>query len=801
MPRIVALLTLLTLPLVVGCEGCRRDLQNDSDAEAPPLDEFTERPPLAFPGDSQPIAGGIKPGHWFTAGQPLRSNRADVRGRMQSQIFAGVANPPGPQPARAAGSLRSTRPLILPKGQLRRLDYRLLSPRNGPLDSQRCYLASRIVTPAGALLFDVGQQPFYALAASEYFFVILTSRPERFAPLQVADWVRPPASDTTFQPAAANYRMVIPSSDEVLPLAETMLDWSSTAVLFWDDLEAAACTPDQLRAISDWVHFGGQLIVNGAEASAALAGSGLGTLLPLRPTGNSELDATAATQLLRSYAVAGDASTSGQIKRLTDQSARLAVDGIVAPSSLAIAGTGNLVLERQIGRGRVVQSRFDLTSDWLALWRSYDSFFNGVILRRPPRRYRGPDAADPLQTPTQIYPGWEAIGADPALNTRFRIASRDAALFLAPDPPESAAAGGGHPLSQLDPTTLIDPVSGVSGWSDTSDAVSLCRQILRAESGIEIPQVSLVMRLLGLYLLLLVPVNYLVFRLLGRLEWAWLAVPVIAIGGAVLVAHAARLDIGFARSQTELGLLEMQANYPRGHVSRIVAIYNSLSSTYEIQFDTIDGAAAPLGEPGDLERLPQFLTGWGDGPALRGLVVPSNQVKLLRCESMLDVGGTIRMEGTDRLVNETSYDLEDLIVIEKSPAGQVTVHTAASCGPGSAVTLTRRPPDYRPRRGLPMRSEELLSRLAAAEAIPAGSRRLVARIDRSLPGMTITPSANQTAAQSALLVHLSHPELPAPQADENLLGDVSPAPGGPPAESPAEPSQPATETAKAEAAR
>ena len=79
--------------------------------------------------------------------------------------------------------------------------------------------------------------------------------------------------------------------------------------------------------------------------------------------------------------------------------------------------------------------------------------------------------------------------------------------------------------------------------------------------------------------------------MLGKLEFAWLAVPFIAIGGAIWVAREARLDIGFARSQTEVGLLEVQTGCDRAHLTRVTAIYNSLSSTYDIAFDTPEAAA------------------------------------------------------------------------------------------------------------------------------------------------------------------------------------------------------------------
>ncbi len=70
------------------------------------------------------------------------------------------------------------------------------------------------------------------------------------------------------------------------------------------------------------------------------------------------------------------------------------------------------------------------------------------------------------------------------------------------------------------------------------------------------------MWMVGLYLLIIVPINWLVFRLAGRVELAWLAVPVLAIGWGVAVVWLAQLDIGFARAETEVAVLEVQNGYP-----------------------------------------------------------------------------------------------------------------------------------------------------------------------------------------------------------------------------------------------
>src|SRR5207244_3009120 len=50
-----------------------------------------------------------------------------------------------------------------------------------------------------------------------------------------------------------------------------------------------------------------------------------------------------------------------------------------------MAGTGGLVVERRVGGGRVVVTRFPLTDVRIKQWKSFDGFFNAVMLRRPGR--------------------------------------------------------------------------------------------------------------------------------------------------------------------------------------------------------------------------------------------------------------------------------------------------------------------------------------------------------------------------------------------------------------------------------
>jgi len=785
MPRACFLLLILCLPLIVGCEGCRSPRERTEEEEqAAAVQDFTAQPAEIFPSGMGPVSGGVKPGHWVTAAQTLKSNKVDQRGQLRSRAIAtGKPLSTEANSSSETQSIQSVRPVVLPQGQQRTFDFRFLAPLPSAGEQGRVMLESRFVSSASTF-FDTGRQPFYVMAGEEYFFVILTSRPERFAKFQIADWVRPLRDEVTFQTHSANYRVVIPPTDRLLPLAETMLDWTSTAVVLWDDLAAEALTPGQATAMADWLRFGGQLIVNGATASDRIAKTTMAEVLPLRPARNVELDVEAGAELLENWAVPSDRSTEKQIALLRSQSARIAMDGPLHSDTVSLPDAGGLLLTRRVGRGRVVQTRFDLTSDWISSWDSFDSFINAAVLLRPPREFVESVDALSQSLVAQRYVADQSSRATPAMNTRFRITGRDALL---PSPtvgtlrknadPELATDQAPTPLPATvgfgDPWSQSDAISGISAWTDHSDLLRTTREVLMDEAGIEIPDSSLIANALFYYLLLLVPVNYLVFRLLGRLEYAWLAVPVLAIGGALVVARLARLDIGFARSQTELAVLEVHAGYPRAHLSRMVAIYNSLSSQYRIAFATRDAAALPV-MMSSSDEFPDlvFSTSFAEGPSLDAVAVASGRTQHLHAEQMVDIGGSITRQ-EDSILNASVHSLFDVFVVEKSVDGKMRVAIVGALASAARVPLRFREIAAAPiTEDLPMQTAVLLRRLASSAAMPPGTSRLVGRIDGSIPGMQITPASQQLAAQTIVLAHLTVEPLPLPVIDVNLISDL-----------------------------
>jgi len=770
MPRFpFVLLLLVTAPLIVGCEGCRQgdDETNAGGNEQTLAESFSTEPLQVYPTDQSALSSAVKPGHWMTAERAIRSNRTDTRGTLDSRTAVSIRNV-DMQSTGMFESRESVRPVVLPKGQMRGFDFRFRCPIPNSIETRQINVANRLIPRSGPP-FDMIDKAD-VMQASEYFFLVLTTRPERFTRFQVSNWAGVVESNLDRPVTARNYRVVVPDSAGLLPLPETMLDMTSIAVVFWDDVSEDALTPMQSRALADWIRFGGRFIINGPSASDAIANSALADLLPLYPTSNIELSSDAAAELMERWSVETDRSLAKQLELIRSESSQIAVDGRLAAGAEAIPDTASLILRHRFGRGHVIQPRFDLTASWLEAWASYDSFINGVILNRPPREYAPPsNVADPLPEELSLTFTGTNVYTDAAVNSRLRIAARDSILQV--------TETGGQPIksgSRFDRFSRVDALTGLTAWNDDSDTITLMRSTLADQAGIEIPGSSMVVRALALYLVVLVPLNYLLFRLLNRLEYAWFAVPVIAVVGAALAARQARLDIGFARSNTELAILEAHSGYGRAHLTRLIGIYNSLSSRYDLQFKTVDGCASPLdNEPDPGTTVPPvFQTSFEEGPSLANFAVPSNRMRYVHTEQMIDLGGAIGLDDSGNLSSESDFELLDAMVVRRTADGEVQVAWVGGLQAGAAKPLEFQSTDQiSVPTELPMQVGRLMRAVAQPELVASGESRLIARLDGVPEALTLSPEARQRQSQTVVIVHLQHQPLPEPKIDKNLVGD------------------------------
>ncbi len=779
---------LLALPWIIGCEGCQQQDPAKPD-EKLPVNQFTSKPIAPFPSGKTAAEYRVKPGHWLTASKPLQANREDQRGTLE--IFSGrVVRDELGKGQRFAQPIVAERPVVLPKGQLKRLDFRLLAPLPERIDSREGFFRDRLTTRQQGLAYDSGDRKILLLRPEQYFFVVLTTRPERFVSLQVADWVKPPQDVDQFESSATpvNYRLVFPDPDDLLSLPETMLDWSSTAYLLWDDVEMDRLTPAQQQALMDWLHWGGRLLVNGRYADKTLADSPLAEWLPMSADKLIELEGEPFAQMLDNWSVPQDTTTANQMTLVRQSSSRVGLDGRLHPQAEELPDTNGLVLSRRVGLGNIVMTRFDLTTDILKNWGSRDSFYNNVLLRRPPRRYSRGDGPTTLQ----FADSSSGSTVSPAINSPFRLFARDGAVrYQVPaaeekaEPTTTTTVAENTEAGVLEsaisdklaawsaPANIAEPMGGIGAWTDRSQVAAMALDSLAEESGISIPPASFVARSLAWYLAILVPLNYLVFRLFRRLEYAWIAVPVIAIGGAIWVARAARLDIGFARLQNEICLLEMQTDYDRVHLSSYIALYSSLGTEYELAFDTPDAVALPVGVWSDgLKDDPvQLRFGYGEGPVLSGVQVASNRTRLLHAEQILSAGGAIRLQPDGQtVVNQSELALADALVVRRTDSGEVQMAMLGDLAAGGSKPLryTDQASAEAINPELPASVRRLINAIGSGHRLRAGEARLVAHVLEAPNKLRIEPAASQVSRQAVLLVHLQHPPLPQPRNDVNL---------------------------------
>jgi hypothetical protein len=489
----------------------------------------------------------------------------------------------------------------------------------------------------------------------------------------------------------------------------------------------------------------------------------------------------------------------------------------------------NLVVDRRAGRGRVVVTAFRLNERALTNWAGFDEFFNAVLLGRPPRVFSN---TEEYSRPNYPYPGWQqppvkeapvygpttvtwagahASRFDPKRICNLHYFSRDHGRdYVAFDPDAAMMVSESEQSNQTG--------SDVASWNDFSLPANFARGALTSASRIEAPPRSFVFSVVGWYLAVLVPLNWLVFRALGRVEWAWVAAPIIAVVCTAVVIRLARLDIGFVRAMCEIDVVELQGEYSRAHVTRYLALYSSLSTDYQFRSEDTGAQMLPfstreaLREPGKPTRYDQpfgqsvtrLLCRSSNDVTLSGFRVSSNSTNLAHAEQMLDLGGPVTLQTTDDgkplLVNRTSYTLQGAGVmrrfhgtLEIAWAGDVAAKGEkvlefepldASRTEGIAKTsdLTREKPwsPWQDRRDM----EALTNRDATAgtlnlarlvklaeqpgeDNLPEGETRLIAWTDEVLPGIEVRPLARQQKRAALVVAHLGYSRGPTAQPDAN----------------------------------
>ncbi len=807
----LCLLMLFTLPLS-GCGGCSDDSpeqvakdqaeKKKKEEEAKKKKEEEKKKPdfdigqaSVEPSGGDTLSLGVKPGHWQAITQGMKTNNFDFLGEMTCELSLKSIEGRVPQ---VAMQIASSRPAVLPKGQQKYFELPVYVPKS---DGGRPWVTTELRSRGGGSVIQSGGTPLVTMPPYQFYFFVLAREPIRYRQsLDRLDALRGPLFDGRY----AYYRLIVPPIDKHFSLPSHPLAWTSIAYLLWDDVDPAQLSPDQQRAMLDWLHWGGQLIVSGPGSLTTLRGSFLSPYLPATEGGTRDISAENLAAL-SDFFTPGEGRGHRPLKPLKPWSG---IQLTKAAEAESIAHTGDLVVERNVGRGRIVATAFRLSLRALQDWPGFDSFFNSCLLRHPARQFENSGGLEEVRAQWLDHP---ERSFDARLTSDVRFISRDMAAdgTFIEDRARRVTGDNGDPISAIQQAAdqqaynaangipLIDEDisgSGVGGWNDASAVSVAARDSLGAAAGIDIPKAGFVAWMLGAYLVVLVPVNWVIFKLLRRIEWAWVAVPIIAMSGAVVVTKAANLNIGFARSQTEIGLLELQPGYARGHLTRYTAFYTSLSTSYDVRFDDPYAVVQPLeleGRTRALSNEPATYTLRHEGDLrLGGFGVSSNSTSMLHSEQMIDLGGAITYTdsgGPPTVFNRSTMTFDQTGVVRLAVNGDYEAAWLGQLSPGEAgrpLTFQTVTSDLAPlgqwrddpaaEPGIPPLSlRQLMKMVVDRSGMKPGDVRLVASLSRPITGMDVDPVASKATRSAVLVVaQLHYARRADPQPDRGSRADA-----------------------------
>jgi len=314
----------------------------------------------------------------------------------------------------------------------------------------------------------------------------------------------------------------------------------------------------------------------------------------------------------------------------------------------------------------------------------------------------------------------------------------------------------------------------------------LSETVIRGPS-LDAPGTSVIAIFLLVYLVILVPVNYLVLKKLDRKEWAWLTIPAL-----VLAFAAGTFGVGYAAKGGSVfvnraALVETSAGHSEAGVYSEVGLFSPHRSFYDIDLPgnnlvaAIPNANLEYGRGGDTQGAggAQFVE-TPSGVSLVSTPVNMWAMRAFDTQSTVELGGA--MDGnlsalgntlTGTLMNHTAYALSNCAVLYQ---GQW--RGGGSLASGATLTLLGTEP-VSGDLPLPLHTDDAHTDIHERMQAALGSYfRSLAQTDAAINGKGMAQAAFAPSRTDALLVGWSRdPKLagPSPKIDGHSVteNDVS----------------------------
>lgn len=818
-----------------GCRGCRQSQPTTTttkETDKKKLQRLTISDVRAMPflteaAETNVNPNFVKPGHWYMANSNIKANFDDESLDVALSIEnreGKLANFSPLQPP-----VEFKRSFTLSKGQEKNIKMRFLQPEVGTTgeedfeNSFPSFISTTFTQRSLGTPITERRSPNRTLLGYQYQLVNISRDTSRYTFWRKLDCIIWP-SRLRFSNERITPHIVVDLKEDEIPnqFPDRMYAMTTISHLVINDASLATLSPDQQKAIEDWLYFGGTIVVNGPDAIAGIETSFLKGLVPLERTSSSEFTADDIDRLNRGWTIPQALGPTIPMQ----QRAIPKLSGSLSKGSQWVQctspnqgenGLNGFVAERLIGQGRIVMTCFPMTDSAFLSWPSYSSLIHNVILRKPNRTVVTGNEAD-----TRYAGSMESTEMNPIHSTRLRLWSRDLDSTMAriqnPVTNKTGTRGSGTSqssrLSNESPSTASNfrPTKRTSlgAWNPQSMIMTNARTALQESSGITVPKLNTIVKLLIGYLIVLVPLNWLLFRLIGRLEWAWVAAPIVAAIGAIVVARGVQLDVGFSRSQTTVGFLECHAGYPRGVLSKYMALYSSLSTNYRAMFEQDQGVVLPMTATASTNRRRplsnvskiEYNYGGDAGSGLRSVQVMSNTTGLIQSEEVIENSGPMTAvleadQSTCNFENESGHTLRDVGIIGMAKdgswlsgwIGDLSNGQSTSCKlqPCSSDSLWRKEWDITPTLAAPnflrvddtywtdqnLGEELYLGPMLdlVVKNYPFGRGEFIALgwCDESLGTLKITPQAKQSKERTVVMVHLSSASMPPATPDIRIF--------------------------------
>jgi hypothetical protein len=659
--------------------------------------------------------------------------------------------------------------------------------------------------PGGVLEIQppgIDRQPCTLLGPDQFLIVALSNEPDNYRFLKDFQCILPGSeADDSEAADVRRYFYLVTQFQPTRPIvADTALAWSTTSAVIWDDLDPTLLSKRQQDALIDWLHFGGQLVVSGGSAATRLEQSFLAEYLPADVVGSSQ--ASDLSELAARYPSARSIQhLQPQVRPIRILPGKPVYMARLAPRPEAEPvgpkdkfGDLPLVVERRVGRGRIVMAAFSLYQPELVQgWKdAYDTFWRERLLKI--------DETEPVAA---FQPG----GSQPRTYVRLPARKLSQFRFFARDLGNSM-----HRTRALAIDKSIDDSLGfvqramvppgpdeqdhetVADWRDDTPVAQEARRTLLAATGIKIPPPDFVLTAAIAYLVALVPLNWLICRFVFRRpELSWLLTPVIILGFCIGIIYLARANVGYDSATQEINVVEMFGGYPRGHVSRFTCLYSGSRERCEFRYEDQGAVALPM-SIGAVQRghaIEQLSVDWemGEGApvAMGRYEVHPRSIGMIRAEEMRAFAGPFRLipkaEPDEWTVeNQSEWELWDCALVTSSGTIYVgdlhpgeKLDVSASSGPHRSpenetdslynnvhrVVAADESNAQRSRvseMGDLSHSEmlELCEQMTQGLGLRAGQDRprLVGWAPRAVPGQQIDPAQDRSVGFTVFVVHL-----------------------------------------------